>query len=593
MKQRILILLTLCLASSFLVAFGGNDLKTPHEIKGENYSATYAEAIAFYKELEAASPLVKIVEYKDGTDVGRPLHLVVITKDKTFHPVPMRAADKRFVMILNGIHPGEPCGVDASMALARDLATNSAYSSLLEHLAICIVPVYNIGGALNRNSTSRANQNGPDAYGFRGNARLLDLNRDFIKADSRNAETFNRMFTEWRPDVFIDTHTSNGADYQYTMTYIPTQKDKLQPDLAGYMNTVLNPELTKKMAETPYEMCPYAQTTGWGATPDDGLVGFLETPRYSTGYAALFNTIGYTTESHMLKPFDDRVQGTYAFILNLIKIVNRDRKIIGRMRRTANEAVKKQENFPIFWKLDKSESTPITFKGYTASRPPSAVTGMPRLNYDRSNPWTKEIPWYNTYKASVSVKKPVAYVVPQAWREVIERLKWNGVEMKRLSEDTEIEVEVTFLESFKSSPQPYEGHYPLMQMKFRKEIQTVQYLTGDYIIYPNQVVNRYIIETLEPEAHDCFLRWNFFDEILGRKEYFSSYVFENTAKNLLDTNPELKKELQEKIQSDSTFAKSDWAQMDFVYRHSPHYEKTHLRYPVTRIESKVKLPLQK
>ncbi|HHG83675.1 MAG TPA: hypothetical protein ENJ82_02905, partial [Bacteroidetes bacterium] len=585
MKIRISVLLASILLLS-LSGFAGGELKTPHEIKGENYSATYAETISFYKELEAASPFVKVKTYKDGTDIGRPLHLIVITKNKTFHPVPLRAGDKRFVMILNGIHPGEPCGVDASMALARNLVSNSAYSTLLEHLVICIVPIYNVGGALNRGSTSRANQNGPEAYGFRGNSRNLDLNRDFIKADSRNAQTFIKLFTEWRPDIFIDTHTSNGADYQYTMTYIPTQKDKFQPDLAKYMNTVLNPELTKQMAASPYEMCPYAQTVSWGATPDEGIVGFLETPRYATGYAALFNTIGYTTESHMLKPFQDRLSGTYSFMLNLLKLVNRDRIIIGRMRRAADVATRKQEEFAIHWTLDRSQSTPITFKGYAATRSPSAVTGKPRLSYDRSSPWTKEIPWFNTYQADKTITKPIAYIIPQAWREVIDRLQWNGIKMHRLSKDIDLEVKVTFLESFKPSPRPYEGHYPLAEMKFRQENQKLHYLVGDYVIYTDQVSNRYIIETLEPEAHDSFLHWNFFDEILMRKEYFSPYVFEKTAQQLLDITPALKQELAEKVKADSTFAASDWAQMDFVYQHSQHFEPSYLRYPVTRMEIK-------
>ena len=86
------------------------------------------------------------------------------------------------------------------------------------------IPVYNVDGALSRQDTSRVNQNGPEAFGFRGNARHLDLNRDFIKADSLNARTFAQVFTRWDPDVMVDTHTSNGADYQHVVTLIATQQ---------------------------------------------------------------------------------------------------------------------------------------------------------------------------------------------------------------------------------------------------------------------------------------------------------------------------------------------------------------------------------
>lgn len=48
---------------------------------------------------------------------------------------------------------------------------------------------YNVGGMMNRSSSSRANQDGPEEYGFRGNSQNLDLNRDFIKMDSEEAFT--------------------------------------------------------------------------------------------------------------------------------------------------------------------------------------------------------------------------------------------------------------------------------------------------------------------------------------------------------------------------------------------------------------------
>lgn len=568
--------------------------QTPFEQKGANYSATYEEAIGFYKGLEATSSKVKVLSYENGTDAGEPLHLVVISGDgKSFHPEQLRRMDKRFVLINNGIHPGEPCGVDASMILARDLVEDPIYKSLLDHIVVLIVPVYNVGGALNRGAYSRANQNGPAEHGFRGNGRLLDLNRDFIKADSRNARSFMKLFAEWRPDIFIDTHTSNGADYPYFMTYIPTQKDKLETGLADYMETVLNPFLEDAMAKANYEMCPYVQTLGWSTPPDSGLVGFLETPRYSTGYAALFNTIGYTTEAHMLKNFEDRVYGTYHFLLNLLIVANRDRKNIERLRDAANDAVKKQETFTIRWKLDRSRSSDLDFKGYAAVMAPSGITGMPRIAYDREQPWRRTIPHYNNYVPDVTVQKPVAYILPQAWGEAVERMQLAGVEMKRLSEDVEIPVEVYYVKDWKPATQAYEGHWPLSGVSFRTENQTVAYRKGDYVIYCDQTANRYIVETLEPQAHDSFFYWNFFDEILQRKEYFSAYVFEKTAREMMEANPQLKEDLAEAIRQDSSLLQNDWGQMDFIYRRSQYYEPTHLRYPVGRMESSAKLPLDK
>jgi hypothetical protein len=587
------LLFTLFAALGILPILSAQNLKTPFEAQGSNYTATYDEIIAFYKSLEASSPKVKVVEYAEGTDIGRPLHLVIISNSKVFHPVPLRQADTRFVMINNGIHPGEPDGIESSMILARDLVEDSRYSALLDHIVLLIIPTYNVDGTLQRNGVYRANQNGPQEYGFRGNGRNLDLNRDFIKCDSRNARTFAKIYTEWRPDVFVDTHTSNGADYPYIMTYIATQKDKLDAPLAGYMGTTLTPEIEKYMVEAKYEVCPYVQTKGWDMTPDSGIVGFLETPRYSTGYAALFNAIGYTTEAHMLKPFEDRVYGTYHFCLQLLKVVNRDRKIIARLRKDADEKVKKQEAFTIRWKLDPKPSGNLNFKGYTAVYQPSAVTGFNRLSYNQSEPWQREVPYYNNFLPEVTVNKPQAYIVPQAWSEVVERLKLNGVEMKQMDSDQTLEVAVYYIENCKPSASPYEGHHPNAEVKVRKEMQSVGYFAGDYVVYTDQVANRFIVETLEPEAHDSYFHWNFFDEILSQKEYFSSYLFEATAVKLLAENASLKAEFEKKRNEDADFAQNDYAQLDWIYKHSPHYEPVHLRYPVARMEKGQKVSLRK
>ena len=588
--RQLALLLILCCAATFSFA---QELKTPFETKGSNYTATHDEIIAFYKSLEAASPTAKLVEYPDGTDAGRPLHLFIISKTKLFNPIPLRQADTRIVLINNGIHPGEPDGIESSMILARDLVQDARFATMLEHMVVLIIPTYNVDGTLIRSSTSRANQNGPAEYGFRGNGRNLDLNRDFLKCDSRNAKAFTQIYTEWRPDVFIDTHTSNGADYPYTMTYIATQKDKLDPGLANYMSTTLNTELLKYMQEAQYEMAPYVQTKTWTATPDSGLIGFLETPRYATGYAALYNAIGYTTEAHMLKPFEDRVYATYHFCMQVLKIVNRDRKIVSRLRKEADELLKKQETFTIRWKLDTNTPTKLLFKGYTASYNPSGVTGFPRLSYDQAQPWQKEIPYFNNYVPEITVKKPIAYILPQAWSKAVERMKWNGVEMKQLAEDIDLEVTTYRIDSFKPSPYPYEGHYPLSGIKLHPVTQKVHFLAGDYVIYTDQVANRYIVEALEPQAHDSYFYWNFFDEILSQKEYFSAYVFEGTAQKFLDANPTIKAAFDKKRAEDPEFAKDDYTQLDWVYKQSPYYEPVHLRYPVARLEKAQKLTLRK
>lgn len=551
--------------------------QTPFEKSNKKETATYTEVIHYYQSLAKTYPQAKMITY-GPTDFGPPLQLLVLSKDKMFDPVAIRKSDKRILLINNGIHPGEPEGIDASMMLAHDLLKEN---KLPKNVVICIIPVYNIDGSFNRGSTSRANQNGPTAYGFRGNSKNYDLNRDFIKTDSKNSQSFQEIFNTWQPEIFVDTHTSNGADYQYTMTLIPTHKDKLQPLLSTYLTETLVPSLYQEMEKKGYEMVPYVNSIG--ETPDQGITGFLESPRYSTGYATLHNTIGFMPETHMLKAFDKRVDATYKLLQTYIDVVVRDAKLIGENKKKADEAVAIQQKFAIDWKLNKNESTLLIFKGYAAKQKPSEVSGLDRLYYDKNEPYTKEIKYWNTFEPSLTVSKPIAYLIPQAWTKVVALLKLNQVKVQQLSRDAVIPVEMYYINDYKTATRPYEGHYLHTAVKINPTLQNLPFYAGDYIVYVNQATNRYIVETLEPQAIDSFFNWNFFDAILGMKEHFSAYVFEDTAAELLKKDPTLREKLEKEKAAKPEMAKDAEAQLDFIYKNSDYYEKTHTRYPIGRL----------
>ncbi|MCC9166184.1 M14 family metallopeptidase [Pontibacter harenae] len=585
-------LTTLLLAATLL--FTGTpdqtkpDLKTPYEKGNGNQTATYQEAIDWYRKLDAAYDEVRMVPY-GLTDSGRPLHLVIVSTDKDFDHASIKRKNKRVLFIQNGIHPGEPEGVDATMMLARDYLQDSKRRKQLNNTVLIIVPIYNIGGSLNRNSHTRTNQNGPESYGFRGNSRNLDLNRDFIKTDSRNAKLFHLIFRDWDPDVFMDNHTSNGADYQHVMTLIPTQHNKLHPTLASYLQQKMLPALYSGMKKDKFPLVPYMSTIG--ETPESGTIAFLESPRYSTGYAALYNTIGFMPETHMLKPFDQRVQSTYKLMENMLQIIDRDSEQIAAARAKAKQQTLTQQEFPLNWTLDTTKVERIPFLAYQAKHKPSEVSGQERLYYDRSAPFSTTIPYYNTFTPTTTVKKPVAYIIPFAWEEVIERLKNENVQMRQLKRDTTITLETYYITDYKTGQRPYEGHYLHTDVKVEPRKMQRQFFQGDYVVYLNQEANRFLVETLEPQGADSYFAWNFFDSILMQKEHFSAYVFEDLAAEYLKNDPALRQQLEEAKKKDPNLAKSARAQLEFVYKHTPHYEYTHMMYPVGRLMQDVKLPL--
>jgi hypothetical protein len=246
------------------------------------------------------------------SDSGRPIHAGVVTADGVFDREQLKAAGRPVFFNNNGIHPGEPEGVDACMALVRDFCLDTDRRAALGNTVFLFTAIYNVDGSMNRQNTSRVNQDGPESFGFRGNSLHLDLNRDFIKCDSLNAQVFNRFFTAWDPDVMVDTHTSNGADYAYTMTLIQTQTDKLGYGLGEYLKQQMLPAIFQGMDARGWPTCPYVNPVK--DIPDHGIEDFLETPRFSTGYAALHHTIGFMPETHMLKPFKDRYLSMRALV---------------------------------------------------------------------------------------------------------------------------------------------------------------------------------------------------------------------------------------------------------------------------------------
>lgn len=551
----------------------------PFESSQGKASASYQECLAFYKQLANKSANIQW-KTMGPTDAGFPLNLVLYCSDKQFNPSKWREQEKLVVFVINGIHPGEPDGIDASMMLLRDLVTGKIKAP--NNVVLAILPIYNIGGALNRGSFSRVNQDGPLAYGFRGNAQNLDLNRDFIKSDSKEAKSFAEIFHWLNPDIFLDNHVSDGADYQYTMTLLTTQHNKLGGSIGQYLHEVFEPSLFKGMEAKKMTMTPYVSFED--GNPEKGWNYFYDPPRFSSGYAALFQTMGFLSETHMLKPFADRVKSTYALMQTFLEQGSLQAKAIKQARKAAIEAIKKQEEFALGYKTDTSKYQMIQFNGYETGRKPSTVTGMPRMYYDHSKPFSKPVKFYNFAIPEKIVRKPAAYIIPQGWHAVIQLLQANAVQYKTLEKDSIIEVNAYRIDDYKTSTRVYEKHYRHSDVKTSTRLQKIAFRKGDLIIPTGQTADRFLVETLEPTGDDGYFSWNFFDAILQQKEGYSNYRWEDVAGDFLAKHPEIKQQLEDKKKAEPAFAASANAQLDFVYKQSPWYEPAHLRYPIYRIE---------
>lgn len=553
--------------------------QTRFETSAGKETVTYQEAIQLYQQLDKQSPIVQMKQM-GLSDAGVPLHLVLISSDQSFNPELWKQKNKVVILINNGIHPGEPDGIDASLLLTKDIINGK--QKLPENIILAIIPVYNIGGSFNRSPYNRIDQNGPTEKGSRGNSQNLDLNRDFIKSDSREARSFAAIFHFVNPDIFIDNHVSNGADYQHVMTLLTTQHNKLGGKMGTYLNEQFEPALYKSMQQKGYDLIPYVNN--FGDKPENGWNAYWDGPRYSSGYAASWNTFSFVPETHMLKPYVQRVDATYKFMQSMIEFASTNASTIKNIRSTQILEQINQTQFPQGFVVDKNRFSEMLFKGYEATYKPSGISSLPRLFYDRSKPFTKTVKFYNFFTARNMIEKPKAYILPQGWWKVAELLQINRVQMQKLPADTLMEVEVYRIEDYKSGARPYEGHHINTEVKTSSSIQKIQLRKGDWYIPMNQPANRFLMEVLEPAGEDSYFSWNFFDPILGQKEGYSAYVFEDIAEEYLKQNPALQQKLEQKRNSDSAFAKNAGAQLYYIYQNSPYFEPAHMRYPVYRVK---------
>ena len=554
---------------------------TPFEQGNGNQTTLLAQCIAFYETLAARFPKVLRLFQIGVSDGGVPIHAGVVTADGVFDRERIQREKRPVFFNNNGIHPGEPEGIDGCMALVRDFCTQPQRLAALGNTVFLFIAVYNVDGCLNRDNTSRVNQVGPESFGFRANARNLDLNRDFLKCDSLEAQAFNRFFTAWDPNVMVDTHTSNGADYGYTMTLIHTQTDKLGAGLGDYLRDTMVPAIYGEMDRRGWPTCPYVNCSK--QSPDQGIELFLEVPRFSTGYAALHHCIAFMPETHMLKPFADRYASMRALVETVLAITITDGARIQALRVQARRQAATRARWPVAWRTDTTPSS-FRFKGFKAVHSPSRLGNYTRMAYDRGQPWENDITVLDRCVEDVVIATPKAYLIPQAWREVVERLQWNQVQLERLDADRSLQARSYRIALVASRTQAYEGHMFHDHLELTEHVGMVQARAGDYLVPLNQANARYAVETLEPQGHDSFFRWGFFNSVLEKKERFSDYVFEDTALDMLRDEPELRAAFEAWKAQHPESLSDQAAVLDFIFSHGQRFREPSWKlYPVAAL----------
>lgn len=568
-------------------AWAARAMDTPFEESQGRRTPTYQETTEWLGRLAADSSILQFRSF--GTSAqGRDLPVVVADLAGRFRPEDhVDRGDRMVVLVQACIHAGESCGKDAGMLLLRDLAADADYARrLLEKTTLVFIPIFNVDGHERFGPYNRVNQNGPEEMGWRVTAQNQNLNRDYLKADLPEMRALLGIFGRWNPDFYIDIHSTDGADYQYTLTYGLELRGNMEPGLTDWTSRYRD-AMHPAMAADGHPIAPYVSFKDWH-DPRSGLQAGVMGPRFSQGYAAIRNRPGLLIETHMLKPYPVRVEAARLMVVHTLEWLAGPggdlRQVVIRADQVTADPAFRQEPYPLtFRQVDQAES--FRFLGVEYERVTSDITGGDWYRYHADRPLVMDIPIYQTMEPERTAQLPEAYIIPREWSVVIERLETHGIQLRRLSEPTEIAIRTWQLSDPQWSERPYQGHHPL-QYQAMVMTETRTFPAGSVLVDMNQPLARVVAHLLEPAGPDALVRWGYLDAIFERVEYVESYVIEEMIQEMVAENPSLMEKLDRARTADPEFAASPWAIRNWFYQKTPYYDKRLGIYPVGSLDDR-------
>jgi murein tripeptide amidase MpaA len=545
----------------------------------------YDATIEYCQRLAQASPLIQFQTFgKSGQ--GRDLPLLIGGEGDTFTPESAKRVRKPVVLIQACIHAGEPDGKDAGLALLRDIAITQTQEGLLKNLVLLFIPIYNTDGHERVSPYNRINQNGPAEMGWRTTSSYQNLNRDYMKADTPETRAWLSLWNKWKPDLFIDCHVTDGADYRCNITFQHEHHEGVAPSVLAWEKRVFDERVASATEAAGNVISWYLEFID-NRDLTIGIRDFNGSPRFSTGYTPLRNRPGILIETHMLKPYRPRVIGTYDFLRFALAEVNRDpESLLEAVKQADDETLAAGQTYdparlyPIDFELT-DKTRPYNLKGFEYHTELSDVSGDMRVTFG-TEPLDLTVPMYDDFRVTKAVAPPLYYIVPAQWQEVIDVLKAHGLTLRTTNEPLRIEVESYRFLDVKWPDGPFEGRQmPTFKAEKVNELRT--FPAGSAIVPLAQAWAKVAINLLEPEAPDSLVRWGFFNATFEQKEYGEAYVVEKLAREMLASDPQLAEEFQQRLASDAAFASNPEARLEFFYKRSPYWDNQMNLYPVGRI----------
>jgi murein tripeptide amidase MpaA len=558
-------------ASERLIAPADHPWITPAERTGLTATPSYDETIAWLRRLDAASPLIRMESF-GRTAQGRELFVVIASKGRRFDPA------KPTLLAQAGIHAGEIDGKDAGLMLLRDIAFRGK-ANLLDGANLLFVPVFNADGHERTSPYNRPNQRGPVSQGWRTTAQNLNLNRDYLKADSPEMRAMIGLIRRWDPYLYLDLHVTDGLDYQQDITFDFNGyggRGARSPAVGRWLDGVYRPAVEAGLKAQGHVPGPYINPVDRN-DPAKGIVIAPSGARFSTGYGDARRLPTVLLETHSLKPYRRRVLGTYVFVEESLRLLGAQ----GRALRAAVAADKtlRPAGVPVAVKPNETPVGNFDFLPIQQETYLSPASGRREVRFLGRPGAPLRVPVFSS-QAAASVNRPRAYWVPASKPEVIERLRLHGVRLETLPAARAVPVEAVRFSAASLAPNPNEGRVAIRAGGLVRERRTELYPAGSVRVPTDQPLGELAMLMLEPESEESLWAWGFFPEILQRTEYMEAYAVAPLAERMLAADPKLKAEFEAALKADPKFAADPDARLQWFYRRSPYYDERHLLYPI-------------
>jgi hypothetical protein len=471
LRSKALLPLTLWVVL-FSSGCGTSTIPTPLEEAQADVLTSHEEMLAFFGHLQEETQAFSMETV--GTSVqGRDLVLLHFSAGAG-------ESDRLKVLIFAQQHGNEHSGMQASITLARDIATG-AFAEFQTGVDFYLIPQVNPDG-------SELKQ--------RRNAEDFDLNRDHLPLYTPEVQTVHRVFQEVMPHVVLDVHEYGIASSSWV-------EKGLHKNFGQQIDGLTN-------ANMPLELREYAIDNAI-ATMRDALVSkdvdlhrYLVTNgpdarfRHSTAAlndgrnsAGIYNALTFLIEGQNGMTVEDNILERARKQMETIKA------FLGYFGEHSAEVKEMVEGYQAeLAGPNPPEDVALVMDYVKDPDHPTLTVGVVEIETGTETELVIE-EYYGLMEATLHVKRPLGYLISASQTEILAVLERHGVEMAVLEENLTAQGESYIIRSVRETEKEDK---PFLDVELTYIRGDANGHPGDYWVPVQGIQSNLIVSILEPQS---------------------------------------------------------------------------------------------